>query len=201
MFSSVTGKLIDAEDCKSDYWKENMVSTVQFQAALEQALQCHPKANAIIEVGPHPALKGPTKEILQNVGTSNIEYFHSCSREADDFVSLLENVASMYTHSIPLNLVAVNQGTIKDANCTSQSPRVLNDLPPYKWNHATRFWAESRTSQNLRFRLFRRHQLLGSRSPDDIPTRPTWRNHLMLKEIPWLADFKVGRVTPVSALL
>lgn len=190
MFSSVTGTLIDSQSCKPDYWKQNMISTVQFQAALEQALLHYPETSAVIEIGPHPALKGPVKGTLQHLRMSSVSYFNSCFRNKDDFVSLLENAGLMSVQSIPLNLAAINRGTVENAD----EDHFLEDLPPYKWNHATSFWAESRVSKNVRFRQFRRHQLLGSRSLDDIPTNPTWRNHLVAKEIPWLEELKVRRL-------
>ena len=190
MFSSVTGTLIESQSCKADYWKQNMISTVRFQAAFEQALHYYPKTSAVVEIGPHLALKGPVKGTLQHLGKSSISYFNSCFRNKDDFVSLLENAGLMSVQSIPLNLAAINRGTVENTD----EDHFLKDLPPYKWNHATSFWAESRLSRNVRFRQFRRHQLLGSRSLDDIPTNPTWRNHLVAKEIPWLAELKVCRL-------
>lgn len=191
MFSSVTGLILDPRDCTPGYWSRNMTSTVKFFAAIETGLANFPEVTVAVELGPHPALKGPVSEITRSLSKNNLEYFNTCSRGTDDFEALLDNVGKMVTQGIPLKLRNVNAHEMVDSHCTYEQGNVLTDLPGYQWNHRTSFWTESRVSRKVRFREHPRHQLLGSRYVDDIPRRPCWRNHLMMKEIPWLAQFKV----------
>ena len=194
MFSSVTGLKLEPEECTPTYWKDNMTSMVLFYEALAQCMYAHPGVTTIVEIGPHPALKAPVAEILRTIGRNDVDYFHSCSRERNDFVSLLESTGALIAHGVQLDLAKVNAEveTTEAESLSYEHGNVLTDLPRYQWNHSTGFWAESRLSRNVRFRQFPRHQLLGSRGVEDTPSHPSWRNHLLLKEIPWLAEMKVS---------
>ena len=190
MFSSVTGAKLDSESCQPSYWVQNMVSTVRFSAALKSCLDSNPDINRVLEVGPHPALQSPALEVLRSAEkTENCAYFHSCVRGKNDYETMLLSAGSMMAHGLPVRTSAVNQISPTGRN-------VLTDLPSYQWDHSTSFWAESRLSQNLRFRQFPRHQLLGSRYLEDTALCPSWRNLLMLKEVLWLMEMKVSLLLP-----
>lgn len=192
MVSSVTGLAMTGEDCTPAYWSRNMTSTVKFYHAIEKLLEDIPSLTTAIEIGPHPALKGPITESLRALGKTNIEYFQTCSRNKNDFESVLDSVGSLIARGVPVDLQEVNAREVGHGSHRSyEFGNVLTDLPTYRSNHNASFWAESRVSRNVRFRKFPRHQLLGSRYVDDIPQRPCLRNQLILKEIPWLAQLKV----------
>ena len=169
-----------------------MTSTVQFSAAVERSLAEFPNIKTVVEIGPHPALKGPATETFRSQGNVNMKYIGTCSRGDDDFEAILNSVGFMIAQGLPLKLQDINaREGIKGSPTTYCYGKVLTDLPSYQWNHGTTFWAESRISRSVRFREYPRHQLLGSRYVDDIPQRPCWRNNLILKEIPWLAQLEV----------
>ena len=193
MFSSVTGHELKSDHCTPEYWRHNLISMVRFSEALTHCIQAHPATASIVEIGPHPALKGPVTEILKRAGNSNIKYFPSCLREENDFISLLNSAGEMLARGVRMNLDMVNAepDALNPGTGDYVNGKVLTDLPKYRWNHSTSFWVESRMSRRLRFRGFPRHQLIGSRVLDDVPSHSTWRNHWLLKEIPWLADMKV----------
>ncbi|KAL8924113.1 MAG: hypothetical protein Q9208_004250 [Pyrenodesmia sp. 3 TL-2023] len=178
MFSSVTGKSLKAGDLTPAYWVRNMTSTVLFRSAIEESMESH----IVLEVGPHPALKGPIQEIFASPN-KDLTYFNTCKRGIDDFRSILESTGKMIAAGIRCNLRAVNSHYQDDRY---QHGDVLTDLPSYSWNHSSSFWSEGRLSRKTRFRAFPRHELLGSRCGDDIPSRACWRNHLNLGEIEWL---------------
>ena len=193
MFSSVTGAKLDSQSCQPSYWVQNMVSTVRFSVALKSCLEFNAEISRVLEVGPHPALQSPAREMLRSAGrTESIAYFHSCVRGKNDYETMLLSAGSMMAHGLPVVTSAVNQISPTVAN-------VLTDLPSYQWDHSTSFWAESRPSQSLRFRQFPRHQLLGSRYLEDTAWCPSWRNLLMLKEVPWLMEMKVSLMFPQSS--
>ncbi|KAI4123666.1 MAG: hypothetical protein LQ338_005156 [Usnochroma carphineum] len=189
MFSSVTGNDIRARDLTPSYWARNMTSTVRFASAIEETFRKQPDVNGIVEIGPHPALKGPIQEILGSNDRNHVSYFSTAMRDTDDFQSILENAGHMIAAGLPLDVRAVNATEVVcDGTWRHEHGNILTDLPTYKWNHSSSFWAESRLSQNTRFRAFPRHELLGSRCADDIPSRACWRNHLDLSEIDWLRE-------------
>ena len=199
MYSSVHGRRIDASDCTPSYWKQNMTSTVKFQAAFTQCINARPKLVVIVEIGPHPALKGPVQETLRALSKSNTVYVPTCIRGQQDYETLLSSAVELIGIGLPLHVSNINaHATVTGLQYCYEPGKFLTDAPSYQWNHSQGFWAESRVSRNLRFRKFPRHQLLGSRYVDDIPSRPCWRNRLMLKEIPWLQELKVSNVVWVS---
>lgn len=192
MYSSVCGRSIDASECTPSYWKQNMVSTVNFQAALGECIGCHPGVAAIAEIGPRAALKGPAQESLNALGKSTVPYLPTCIRGEKSFEILLSSAGIMIGFDLPLQISNINaRGIVNDLCCHYEPGKILPEAPSYQWNHSQGFWAESRVSRNIRFRRFPRHQLLGSRYVDDIPNRPSWRNQFMLREIPWLQELKV----------
>ncbi|EPS39320.1 hypothetical protein H072_6929 [Dactylellina haptotyla CBS 200.50] len=191
MFSSVTGRELHFSECIPSYWKDNMVSTVRFAPAVSELLKNMPEATAMLELGPHPALKGPVGDILGDLKRSDMLYFGSCSRGKPDFEALLESSGQLIIGGLPCNGGLVNGlEKVEDLKCNHQIGQVLTNLPRYAWDHSAVHWAESRVSKNQRFRQFPRHEILGARSADDTPMHPRWRNILMLREVSWLKDMK-----------
>ncbi|KAF3910565.1 hypothetical protein ABW21_db0202227 [Orbilia brochopaga] len=191
MFSSVTGRELDFNECTPSYWKDNMVSTVRFAPAVAELLRCMPDVNAMLELGPHPALKGPVGDILGDLKRSDMLYFGSCSRGKPDYETLLESAGNLIVGGLPCDGGLVNGlERVEGLKCQHQIGKVLTHLPRYAWDHSTVHWAESRISKNQRFRQFPRHELLGARCLDDSPIHPRWRNMLMLREVPWLKEMR-----------
>lgn len=193
MFSSVTGAALEAHDATPSYWARNLTSTVRFASVIDAAFRTESNLTSILEVGPHPTLQGPIREILECIDKSDVSYFSTCKRDTNDMEALLESVGKMITAGIPISLEAINATDVmRDGAWNHQYGKVLTDLPSYQWNHSSSFWFESRVSRNVRFRQFPRHELLGARSVDDIPSRACWRNHVKLDEICWLREMVVS---------
>lgn len=173
MYSSVTGNQLPGSDCSPEYWAQNMGSTVQFSTVVQEMFVHNPDVTAIIEIGPQPTLKAPIQEILRSLDRERTRYFNTCLRGEDDMRSLLSSVGGMIADGVPLAVDKINaQEYFQGDDWTYQSGEVLTDLPSYVWNHSTSFWSESRMSHNLQFRKFPRHQLLGSRHMEGIPSHP-----------------------------
>ncbi|KAL9016045.1 MAG: hypothetical protein Q9185_006587 [Variospora sp. 1 TL-2023] len=159
------------------------------QSSTEEAIRTESGLTGILEVGPHGALQSPIKQILGKIDRREVNYFSTCKRDADDMQVLLESVGQMIAAGYRVFLGAINATEVmRDGALTHEYGSILTDLPSYQWNHSSSFWFESRVSQNSRYRSFPRHELLGSRSMDDISARTLWRNHLNLNEIHWLRD-------------
>ncbi|KAI4198186.1 MAG: hypothetical protein LQ350_005422 [Teloschistes chrysophthalmus] len=108
MFSSVTGQTLIPKHLTPSYWARNMTSTVRFAGATSECLENNPTVDSIIEIGPHPALKGPIQEILRQRRKDSLHYFTTCRRGADDYESMLNTAGEMIAAGSPLDLRAVN---------------------------------------------------------------------------------------------
>lgn len=62
-----------ASRIQAEYWGNNLVSRVGFLEGLQAVVRENGSPDMIIEVGPHPALKGPTGQILSSTLPSDQE--------------------------------------------------------------------------------------------------------------------------------
>lgn len=180
MYSSVTDQVItEPRLLDAAYWRANLESPVLFHTAVEKILAERP-SSILLEVGPHSALAGPLRQIMKATG-ANSPYVPTLIRNAHDTVSLLTAAGNLFATGIPLNLAAIEpQG------------QVLTTLPNYPWHHDTRYWHESRLSQEWRLRAFARHDILGAPVIECSRLEPIWRNMLRVDDVPWVRDHVVG---------
>ncbi|KAL2821421.1 hypothetical protein BDW59DRAFT_181186, partial [Aspergillus cavernicola] len=194
MISSVSGTTASAREVGAAYWVQNLVSPVRFSDAVATLLQGSAKrrrqprpgeaaVDILLEIGPHGALKGPLRQILQHHNISAVTYLSVLQRGEDGVLSAARAAGDLYAHGVPVNVSNVNR--------IAARPLPLTDLPSYPWDHSLRYWAESRLSRNYRFRDFGRHDLLGAPAADASAKHPCWRNILRVQEQPWLRDHVV----------
>lgn len=169
-----------------------MVSTVQFTGALSAAVQRHGSYGVVLELGPHPALKGPAMELLSSINHGDVMYFSSCVRDKPDMQSLLETVGHMINSGLAVDTAEVNSSQLGG----QYQARVLSDLPSYCWDHCLTHWAETRVSQQVRLRHFARHPLLGARIAGDNLFARSWRNNWRRQDLEWLRDMQVSISDP-----
>lgn len=189
MFSSaVSAKLDETTPTDALYWKRNMVSPVRFHEALEQMVtQANNEApNMLIEIGPSGALAGPVSQILKSLPKGgDVSYTTAWARGATSIKALFDVAGRLKVAGSPVDMAVVNG--YKD-----QPVRTIIDLPNYGWNHSVRYWHENAASKDWRFRQFINHDLIGSKIFGTSWHNPTWRKHLMLDDVPWLRDHKMG---------
>ncbi|KAL9042477.1 MAG: hypothetical protein Q9214_003767, partial [Letrouitia sp. 1 TL-2023] len=197
--SSVTGERIDSSELGPQYWVANMVSQVRFAESLRSLClntsatkRRRPKANAgidvLLEIGPHAALAGPIKQILQSdskLSSFSTIYVSALLRKESAVLTSLALASQLFRKGLNLDFSAINRPT------GLESRSVLVDLPPYAWNHSNSFWDESRISRTYRQRLHPRNDLLGVIVSNSNPLEPRWRNPIRAAEIPWVRDHKV----------
>ncbi|KAJ5389914.1 polyketide synthase [Penicillium cataractarum] len=195
MFSSVAGKQISSDQLGPAYWIQNLVSPVLFLDAVSTLLQNDPSrrrrrprhgesaVDMMLEIGPHAALRGPLRQILQHHDLSRVSYASVLKRGEDAIRSAILAAGELYIHGVAVCVHAVNR------QASSLTP--LINWPSYPWDHSRRYWAESRLSRNYRLRQFGRHDLLGAPAADASSTQPRWRNILRVQEQPWLRDHVV----------
>lgn len=169
------------------YWIDNLSRPVLFSQVLETAFRrtSHP-FYAAIEVGPHPALRGPVLDMVKQVTDSSLEYTGCLSRGKNDVKSFSSALGTIWAAA---GASAVDFSSFQAA--VFEDPGVitaLNDLPRYPWNHDRILWTESRATKLMRQQDDNWHDLLGTRESDGTEEEWRWRNVLMPKELPWLTD-------------
>ncbi|KAK1966752.1 putative hybrid NRPS/PKS enzyme [Colletotrichum sublineola] len=172
---------------KGKYWRDNMLQKVLFSQAVEHALdQTEKPYDLILEIGPHPSLRGPVLDTVKAKVGTDIPYSGVLDRKADDVSALSSALGFIWT---TLGSAAVDFGGYWSAYGLEKTPAdlaPLADLPTYPWDHQTLFWRESRINKQFRSRVDMPHELLGKRTPDDTDYEPRWRNFFNLNEMPWL---------------
>ncbi|PQE13487.1 hypothetical protein CJF32_00005378 [Rutstroemia sp. NJR-2017a WRK4] len=180
--SVIGGQAMDAVDTLQDtYWVDNMVNAVLFMEAVTSAAS--KDLNIAIEVGPHPALKGPASQNISDV-RDKLEYCGVLSRGDNDIEAFSDALGFVWAQ---LGSAAVNfESFASKVSPSSPSPKLVTGLPAYQWDKSRVHWHESRRSKKIRERSDTFHELLGVRSPDGTDQDWRWTNLLKANEIPWL---------------
>ena len=174
----------------ASYWRANLESPVRFSDAVASLVNMEDvPIHALVEIGPHPALKGPLEQILKAEGKA-VAYASTLKREEDSRMSMLQLAGTLFSLNATLNLAAVNavdeiNGRGLEHGCTSVN------LPPYQYTYGGLNYHESRASKEYRYRSVLRHDLLGSKVVGNAKLRPQWRNILRMKDVPWLGDHRL----------
>ncbi|KAK1990306.1 ketoacyl-synt-domain-containing protein [Colletotrichum falcatum] len=173
---------------KGAYWTDNMVQKVLFSQAVERALDHAEKPfDVVLEIGPHPSLRGPVLDTVKPKIGTNIPYSGTLNRKEDDVLALSNALGFIWT---TLGSTAIDFSRNWSSSYSLEKPHFnlspLPDLPTYPWDHQTLFWRESRINKQFRTRVDMPHELLGKRTSDDTDYEPRWRNFFKLNEMPWL---------------
>ncbi|KAJ5311844.1 hypothetical protein N7476_007704 [Penicillium atrosanguineum] len=190
-FSSVYSKDIDdVHDSLTDtYWSNNMINPVMFSQALSFAVAAAGPFDFVLEIGPHPALKGPALQTIQEVSGNMPPYSGMLSRGKSDIETFASALGALW---ISLGEDAVNFADFESkASLHTRNQRLLKGLPAYSWDHDRIYWHESRISSTFRAGNQKFHPLLGVKCPDGTDKELRWRNYLNPREIPWLMGHQV----------
>lgn len=186
-FSSVCDDEVNdlAESLKSHYWDRNMQSPVLFKQAVERACAVAGPFDMAIEIGPHPALKGPALQTLQDATGLTTPYTGLLQRGESDIKALAEGLGYISTN---LGKGVVDfQGYETFMSLPSDAePQLVKGLPSYFWNHENEYWHESRYARAIRSRNDSVHELLGHLAPNATEHNMQWRHLLCPKEETWL---------------
>ncbi|OLN97381.1 Lovastatin diketide synthase LovF 1 [Colletotrichum chlorophyti] len=175
-YSSVTGEI--ATDLSPSYWVKNVISPVIFSTAVQRLLDDF-NAPTFIEIGPHSALAGPVRQILQQKNRT-AQYIPTLVRNEHAVAAVLKTAGDLWL-----------AGTDIDLGSVVPSGKFLTDLPTYQWHYDEEFWLETRLSRNWRMRKFDHHEILGTRVEEISDACPAWRCKLRLEDVPWLRDHVV----------
>lgn len=200
-FSSVLGKRIDASELGPSYWVANLLGEVRFADSVRSLCletssggkkarkrSSAPGVDLLVEIGPHSALAGPIRQIIQADGKlkdAGIGYTAPLTRKVDAVKTTLDMASKLLLGGYPVNLAALNRPI------GSEARSVLVDLPSYPWGHTNSYWAEPRLSKVFRQRAYPRTDLLGALDRNSNSLEPRWRNIIRPSEIPWVKDHKI----------
>lgn len=191
------------ESLQGEYWALNLTKPVLFAEALQVLLSSGQDLgetyDLAIEVGPHPALKGPASQTIQeSLGGQSIPYTGVLSRGQDGVQSCSQGLGYIWrTWGEGAVDFAAYSLFINDEQRHAELPQnvPLKGLPTYPWDHNRKFWHESRLSRAFRTAKDQPHELLGRQILDGAPQQLRWRNVLKRTEIYWLDGHQVQRQT------
>ncbi|KAG6017415.1 Type I Iterative PKS [Claviceps lovelessii] len=202
MFSSVTGRMVQGRELDAQYWTDNMVSPVQYEAAIGEmmSLPVDKRPNIVLELSPRAVLRSPTSDIMSSIlGEANKHpaYYSVMQPKANGISKLLSTIGELWVEGAPIDLKEVV------ARGRATMPKCLSDLPPYPWNHSKSYWHESHLSVASRQRETPRQDLIGALTADSIPLEPRWRGFLRVSENPWIQDHQVQKtiVYPAAGMI
>ena len=175
------------------HWVDAMMQPVEFEAAfcdmcfepcsLSASGARQQQVDLIVEVGPHGALSGPIRQImnLPEFKTSQTIPYFSCLSRGKDAVSTMHLLAAGLLQSgYRLNMDAVNFPRGRP-----QGVKILPSLPTYAWNHQRRHWRDPRENRSHKQKERPPHDLVGSLQPSSPPFAPTWRHLIRPSDLPW----------------
>lgn len=190
----------DLTTLQDQYWADNMLKPVLFNEAVSQALRDLDPFDCVLEIGPHPALKGPTRQIIEAHQGTSLPYSGMLDRKHDDHTALADFIGFLWTHFGP-DSIDVPRFIETSGHPGLLALPPLPDLPTYLWDHSQVHHRESRVSRQYQARQDPPHELLGVRTRDDTDQELRWRNVLKIDKLPWLEGHKFqGQVLlPASA--
>ncbi|KAF7161780.1 hypothetical protein CNMCM5623_007245 [Aspergillus felis] len=183
-----------------DYWKDNMVNPVLFSPALKAALRSSSddvRPDLVVEVGPHPAFKGPAQQTITDIFPSEIPYLGLLNRSQDGIESLAKAIGQFWIYLGPSSIDIASYVALFDRS--RNPPRIVQDLPTYPFEHNQPYWFETRA---LRDRLYARHQphpLLGAFETNTTDGEWRWRQYLRQEEVDWLDEHQIQSRTVFPA--
>ncbi|KAI1098441.1 putative FSP1 [Jackrogersella minutella] len=190
--SSVTSYRLTSADeiANPEHWVASLVQPVQFVDAFTDMVlgDLDPSGSSVdlvIEVGPHTALGGPIRQILElpEFNDINLPYYSCLSRNVNARDSMQTLAVTLLRQGYTLDMGAINFPWGKWPHV-----RALTNLPTYPWNHQIKHWTEPRFNRAIRERARAPHDLLGSLIAGTNIEAPSWRQFVRTTEAPWMRD-------------
>ncbi|OBU00869.1 putative Hybrid PKS-NRPS biosynthetic cluster [Pseudogymnoascus verrucosus] len=177
-----------ADQLSGAYWRDNLINPVLFSQALEAALEAIGEPAVVVEVGPHPALKGPASLVIGDKFKSDVSYTGVLARNINDVEALSEGIGAIWKNIDSSILSFANLDAL--FSDVQDKPMFLKQVPNYAWDHDRTYWNESRATKSMYQRTERHHELLGVRL-DGGEHDFRWRNFIKPSEMPWLRGHQV----------
>lgn len=185
-FSSVYGKEISevGESLDGPYWNQNLTQRVQFMEAVQAAYTSNGPFDMAVEIGPHPALKGPVLQTVSEIADSGLAYTEMLHRDGDAIDCAAACLGDIWTR-LGRGFVDLHSYDNMLSGRT-EACRLVKGLPTYSWDHENEYWHETRLAKAQRSRKDPVHPLLGHVTADSTAQEIRWRHILSPTETPWL---------------
>ncbi|KAL4755948.1 non-reducing polyketide synthase pyr2 [Aspergillus foveolatus] len=182
---------------KADYWNENMISPVLFSQAMSTALAAG-EPDLVVEVGPHPALKGPAQQIICETLSNgpDVPIIALSNRGMDGIEAMASAVGSMWAYLGPGALDIPNYIRLFDKNKT---PRPIRNLPLYPFDHSKVHSWETRMLNEHLHKRGAPHPLLGSLETTNADAEWRWRHYIRREDLEWLEGHRIQSQTVFPA--
>lgn len=197
-FSSVNESSEPMATVDTTYWTKNMLQPVLFSQALGTAVKNTHNIDAIIEIGPHPALRGPCLQTLSTIASdyAEIPYFAFSNRKMSGIEAI--------SHAIGTAWANLGSGILDIQRfirlfSSFRSLQYLSNLPSYRFDHSQTYWSVPQTSMARIHRRRPRHSLLGVNCPDTGQGEWRWRNYLRLQDVEWADGHRLQGQTVLPA--
>ncbi|RAL08735.1 fatty acid synthase S-acetyltransferase [Aspergillus homomorphus CBS 101889] len=180
--SVVTCSIIeDPSELGASYWRRHLECPVLFQGAVELIMKAETRPHVVFELGPHPALSAPLKQIWRNQAAGvNHVYIPTITRgDNDPEAQILKAIGLLHSNGVSVNL---KPGEFH------REGKVLTTVPLYPWQRDKPLWSESRAVREWRQSSMPHHELLGCRVTETSELEPTWRNLLSIYSVAWICD-------------
>lgn len=190
-YSSVfEGKVMTKETLGSQYWVENMTNPVLFSSAVAAAVTEAGLFDIALEIGPHPALKAPALDLIQEIAGTRVPYAGILSRGKNDISGLSSALGFIWMN---LGAGSVDFDNFEKNVSGVSNPKVLvTGLPKYPFDHSRSYMMLTRESGGHANIHSPPHPLLGRRCFERETTQEVqWRNFLGPKEVGWLNGHKL----------
>ncbi|KAL4954367.1 hypothetical protein BDW69DRAFT_205260 [Aspergillus filifer] len=192
------GEPPDSHSLMSQYWNDNMVNPVRFADSVSNALRSSTSPpDFIIEVGPHPALKGPVQQNLVDIfPTAETRYIAPCERGRKSTESMAAVLGQVWEGlgSDEINIVdylrLFGHGT---------RPELVKSLPSYPFDHSKDYISQSRLVKSHLYQRGFPNPLLGTLEPDRVDGEWRWRHYLRRKDLKWLDGHRIQTQTVFPA--
>lgn len=183
----------------ASYWVDNLLSPVLFMQAVQGAMTlAGGQFDAVIELGPHPALKGPVLDTLRDAQVDNMPYTSPLQRNVDAIESMSGAIGYLWTRTDNLDIDW--DGYESAMGGSASGNRFVTGLPTYQWNHSQEgYWHESHLSKSLRTRSQAVHPLLGDLQPQSSSQQLTWKALLRPVDLPWIHHHRIQGQTVFPA--
>ena len=152
-------------DLKSGYWVRNLTQPVLFHQAITKAILDLETVDLVVELGPHPALKAPALQSIEEILEGVVPYTGVLRRGQNSAKALGDGIGQIWTTLGPASML--NLESLEQFLSRHKPSEILKSLPKYPWVHDRLFWHEARDSKIRRSRNHQPNVLLGHRSTED----------------------------------
>ncbi|XP_044719870.1 KR domain-containing protein [Hirsutella rhossiliensis] len=199
-YSTLTGQVSPGTYLDASYWVDNLASRVEFVKGLASLLAADDSINTLVEIGPHPALKRPVRDVVRTHEPNRQMRFGYTLERNVHAVEALQNLAvSLFTRGVALDFRGINFPNL----ARGSKPAALTNLPKYPWNHSERYWSFNRRRDDILHPKYPRNDILGTPAMDSVDFEPRWRNVLRVDDHPWIRQHRIHGINiyPMTGFL